>query len=348
MKKLILLILLIAIVASGAILIHKLFGNAGDRSYTTTIETSPVTQDYTAQSETIAQKKAKISQDVTIPLLNADRLFTHIKALDKQRYTDAERAQTRQYISQVLKTNGWSPVLQSFDNGVNVIAKRSGTDPNAGTILVGAHYDTVKGSPGADDNGSGVATVLEVARLLGKIKTPRSLQVAFFDGEELGLKGSIAFNTNKANLTDIKGAIILDMIGYACYKPGCQQYPEGLPIAPPTNKGNFLTVAGDLEHLPLIDAFDLKKFSGKPDVVKLSIPFKGLAIPDLLRSDHAPFWYQGIGAVIVTDTGNFRTPHYHQPSDKIANLDRSFFVGSANIVINVTANLLESQGSLEK
>ena len=67
-----------------------------------------------------------------------------------------------------------------------------------------------------------------------------------------------------------------------------------------------------------------------------------MLLPDTLRSDHAPFWYRGVGAVLLTDTANLRTPHYHQPSDTLVNLDRAFFTGVAQIVVNATNKLLDS------
>ncbi|NJO47556.1 MAG: M28 family peptidase [Oscillatoriales cyanobacterium RM2_1_1] len=77
-----------------------------------------------------------------------------------------------------------------------------------------------------------------------------------------------------------------------------------------------------------------------PPVVTLPVPLKGIFTPDVLRSDHAPFWYQQIPAVLVTDTANLRSPHYHQPSDTLENLDREFFLGSAQVVVNTLAKLL--------
>ncbi len=283
--------------------------------------------------------------------VSGERLLTHIQQLNFQRYTTTERSRTRTYITTELKKFGWTPKLENFDNGVNIFAERPGTNKTAKTILVGAHYDTVASSPGADDNASGVAVMLEVARLLGSRPTTRTLQLAFFDQEEAGLLGSKAFVTHKARLENLGGAIVMDMVGYACYTPGCQKYPAGLPVTPPSNKGDFLVVVGDTEHLPLLNAFknsqnipptaQNKQESNLPAVLTLPIPLKGLLTPDTLRSDHAPFWYQGAGAVLVTDTANLRTPHYHQPSDVPATIERSFFIGSAQIVVNTTTALLE-------
>ncbi|MEH2069826.1 MAG: M20/M25/M40 family metallo-hydrolase [Nostoc sp.] len=277
--------------------------------------------------------------------VSADMLLTHIQNLNFQRYTTTERSRTRTYITNELKKFGWKPKLEKFTNGVNIFAERVGTNKAAKAILVGAHYDTVAFSPGADDNASGVAVMLEVARLLGSRSTPRTLQLAFFDQEEAGLLGSQAFVRKTARLENLGGAVVMDMVAYACYTVGCQKYPAGLPVNSPSNKGDFLVVVGDTEHLPLLNAFQNleknKEKSSLPAVLTLPIPLKGLLTPDTLRSDHAAFWYQGVGAVLVTDTANLRTPHYHQPSDVPATIDRSFFTGAAQIVVNATTTLLE-------
>ncbi|ODG98284.1 peptidase M28 [Nostoc sp. KVJ20] len=291
------------------------------------------------------------------PQVSADRLLTHVQKLNFQRYTTKERSLTRTYITTELTKLGWKPKLENFSDGVNIFAERPGTSIAAKAILVGAHYDTVASSPGADDNASGIAVLLEVARLLGSRPTPRTLQLAFFDQEEIGLLGSQAFVSKTARLQNLGGAIVMDMVGYACYTPGCQKYPAGLPVTPPSDKGDFLAVVGDTEHLPLLNAFQNsqnvpsialnKEESNLPAILTLPIPFKGLLTPDTLRSDHAPFWYQGVGAVLVTDTANLRTPHYHQPSDVPATIERSFFTGAAQIVVNATTALLEKTEVLE-
>lgn len=274
--------------------------------------------------------------------ISADKLFTHIQKLNFQRYTFEGRSLTRTYIINELQKLGWKPKLEDFSAGINIFAERTGTDKKAGAILVAAHFDTVAASPGADDNASGVAVVLEVARLLNSYSTPRTLQLAFFDQEETGLLGSKAFISKKTRLKNLRGVIVMDMVGYACYTAGCQQYPKALPVKPPTDKGDFLAVVGDTEHLPLLNAFQNSNSANLPPVLTLPIPLKGLLAPDTLRSDHAPFWYQGVGAVLVTDTANLRTPHYHQPSDIPATIDRPFFLGAAQIVVNATARLLDN------
>ncbi len=303
------------------------------------------------------QPQSELKTVDSTPQVSTDKLLNHIQKLNFQRYTIKERSLTRTYIITELRKLGWKPKLENFFEGVNIFAERVGTNKAAKAILVAAHYDTVASSPGADDNASGIAVVLEVARLLGSRSTPRTLQLAFFDQEEAGLLGSQAFVSKAAHLQNLGGAIVMDMVGYACYTAGCQKYPAGLPVTSPSDKGDFLAVIGDTEHLPLLNAFQNshllpstalnKQKSNLPPILTLPIPFKGLLTPDTLRSDHAPFWYQGIGAVLVTDTANLRTPHYHKPSDVPATIERSFFTGAAQIVVNATTTLLEKNEILK-
>jgi Zn-dependent M28 family amino/carboxypeptidase len=280
------------------------------------------------------------------PQIDASRLLNHLESLSFERYNPADRDRARRYLTQTLEMLGWSTILQSFEGGINVVAERSGTDPQAGTLLVGAHYDTVKGSPGADDNASAVAVILEIARLLRSRPTPRTLKLVFFDLEEQGLRGSLNYVATDEQIKDLRGAVILEMLGYACYMAGCQQYPEGLPISPPSDRGDFLAIVGNQEHLRLLNAFQATSQPSLPPTLTLAVPLKGLLMPDLLRSDHAPFWYQGIGAVMVTDTANFRNPHYHQPSDTLDTIDQKFLTGAAQLIANTIAALLEDRNDL--
>ncbi len=298
------------------------------------------------ESETATVESQQIESN--IPQVSSERLFSDVQQLSFQRFTASERRRTRNYIINELKKLGWKPSLEQFQTGINVFAEKQGTDSEAGAILIGAHYDTVFKSPGADDNASGVAVLLEIARLFNSRSTPRTLQLAFFDKEEAGLLGSRAFVTNTARLNNLRGVIIMDMVGYACYTPGCQKTPSGFPITPISDKGDFLAVVGDTEHLPLLNSFKKIEISSNlPPIFTLPVPLKGVLTPDVLRSDHAPFWLQGIGALLVTDTANLRSPYYHQPSDTTANIERNFFIGAAQLVVNAINYLLSGSGSLE-
>ena len=332
MKKWIGLALLVLVVV-GVVNSSKFLPHQSSRRFQQQITVVQQSKASTANAASMYVNTLKVSRQ---------KLLAHIRALNYRRYTEAERVRTRSYVTKSLKQLGWKPELQTFEGGVNIFAQRQGTDAKAGSILVGAHYDTVPTSPGADDNATGVAVVLEIARLLGSRPTPRTLQLALFDREELGLLGSRAFVADKKHLENLQGAIVMDMVGFACHQVGCQKYPQGLPVVPPSDRGDFLAVVGDMEHATLLDAF---QSSGQeiPPVLTLPVPLKGMLMPDTLRSDHAPFWYRGVGAVLLTDTANLRTPHYHQPSDTPATLDKSFFTASAQLVVNATTKLLEAR-----
>jgi hypothetical protein len=275
------------------------------------------------------------------PVIEPQRLLADVEELSFPRFTAGDRQRARRSIVQSLEQAGWQPQLQDFGNGVNILAEKPGTDPAAGPILLGAHYDTVARSPGADDNTTSVATILEVARLLAQQPMPRTLQLAFFDLEEAGLLGSQAYVRQMPAAPTLEGAILLDMIGYACSQPGCQSYPP-LPITPPTNQGDFLAAIGDQGHPQLTDTLVKAGDTHLPQVLTLSVPTFGALTPDLIRSDHTPFWRKGIGAVLLTDTANFRNPNYHQPSDTPDTIDQSFFLGCAQIIVNALTDLLQS------
>ncbi len=287
-------------------------------------------------------------------------LLDHVSQVSQPRATPAQKPPIRSYITDQLASYGLTPLIQSYDNpltgqpetgGVNIVAELAGSDPSAGTIVLGAHYDTHVGSPGADDNGSAIATLLEAARLFSAASNsssspfPSTLKIVFFDQEEQqpdgsGLLGSLAF-TQLNNIANLRGAVILDMVGYACRTPGCQQYPDRLPVQTVPETGEFLAVLGLSTHTELIGAFIGSAQTSLPLVLTLPVPKATLRFfPDLLRSDHAPFWEREIPAVFVTDTANFRNPNYHTASDTPETLDPTFLKGSAQHIVNAVAALI--------
>jgi hypothetical protein len=194
-------------------------------------------------------------------------------------------------------------------------------------IVIGAHYDTVPGSPGADDNATGVAVLLELARDIasGPLKYP--VQLVAFDMEEYGYLGSSHHAAKyKQQQKSIRLMISLEMLGYCNHNPNSQSYPPGLKDFYP-NSGNFIALIGTLPTVP-----DLIKLSGKirksgQPCEWLPVPNRGLIVPDTRRSDHVPFWDNGYPAIMVTDTANMRNPHYHRGSDRIETLDLDFLAG---------------------
>ncbi|MEG4085423.1 M28 family peptidase [Microcoleus sp. POL10_C6] len=194
-------------------------------------------------------------------------------------------------------------------------------------IVIGAHYDTVPGTPGADDNATGVAVLLELARDLasGPLKYP--VQLVAFDMEEYGYLGSSHHAAKyKQQQKSIRLMISLEMLGYCNHNPNSQSYPHGLKYFYP-NSGNFIALIGTLRTVPdLINLSGKIRKSGQP-CEWLPVPNRGLIVPDTRRSDHVPFWDNGYPAIMVTDTANMRNPHYHRESDRIETLDLDFLAG---------------------
>ena len=201
-------------------------------------------------------------------------------------------------------------------------------------MLIGAHFDTVEGSPGADDNASACAVLLEVACHLSGSAGDRPIHFVAFNLEEEDLLGSRAYAAHlKATGQDILGAIVLECVGYASRVEGSQQKPAGVPAPVPT-VGDFLAVIGNDRAQPLVEAM----LAARPSVpelplVPLIVPGCGEVLPDTRRSDHAAFWDCGVPALMLTDTANFRNPHYHQPSDTIETLDLDFMAKVARTVM---------------
>lgn len=274
-------------------------------------------------------------------VVDPERLMADVRALAFERFTPAQRQKARGIIAHALTAMGYLPELNGYRSGINIVVERPGTDPTAAAVLVGAHFDTVQGSPGADDNASGVAVALEVARQLRDRPTRRPLRVVFFDEEEQGLVGSAAYTRSPSRTEGLAAAVIVEMVGYTCKSAGCQRFPPGLPAGIAPDVGEFVAVVGDLEHLDLLAAFRRAAGPDRPPVFALPVPDKGDGLPDTRRSDHAPFWDHGIGAVMVTDTADLRNPHYHRPSDTPETLDPVFLAGVAAVVIDATAELLD-------
>jgi len=204
-------------------------------------------------------------------------------------------------------------------------------------LLIGAHYDSVPGTPGADDNASGVAALLACAKIAGEVSETLGICFVAFNREEDGLIGSSDFvvsGIRELNL-NIKEAHILEMIGYSSEEPGSQSLPKRLPIRIPT-VGNFLGLIGNRDSSRLVPRLRRRAWSYCPDlpIVTLQV-YLGLErwMPSLWRSDHAPFWQARIPAVLWTDTAEFRNPNYHGPEDKPETLNYRFLRSTTGLLV---------------
>lgn len=216
---------------------------------------------------------------------------------------------------------------QHYNWILNLASAPLDSDPLASTppILIGAHYDTVPGSPGADDNATGVAVLLELARSIAAQPIRYPVRCVAFDLEEYGLIGSTAYAQYlRQQQQAIRLMLSLEMLGYCDQTPNSQQYPPGLSYFYPSC-GNFIALIGNWRSIP-----DLMRLSqcirrmGDVPCEWLPAGVRGKLVPDTRRSDHAPFWDQGYQAIMVTDTANLRNPHYHRSSDRLATLDLEF------------------------
>jgi Peptidase family M28 len=217
----------------------------------------------------------------------------------------------------------------------NIVAQISFCDRPKKHYLVGAHYDSVAGTVGADDNASAIAVQLEIARHLMLLKDAHELDLAVkfvsFPLEEPPAFGSrymgssvYAHNARKSN-EQIDGMICLEMVGYTCHDPGCQAYPFPLMFLDYPKQGDYIGIVGNFKSREF--ARDLSKaFSKNPDlpVVRLTVPGGGYLLPSVGLSDHSSFWHTGYKAAMITDTAFYRNPHYHLSSDTMEKLDYGF------------------------
>ena len=222
----------------------------------------------------------------------------------------------------------------------NVVATKCPDRPGQGEefppLLIGAHYDTVSGSPGADDNASGLVVLLEVAFRLRAQPLTRPVWLAAFCLEEQDRLGSRAFASRlKAERRELVGAIILECVGFARSEAGTQQTPPGVPITVPT-QGDFLAIVGNEASRSLVHQLEqeAQRHARSLKTLSLVVPGQGEAMPHTRRSDHASFWDAGYPAVVLTDTANFRNPHYHRDTDTVDTLNLEFL---SNVAAMATA-----------
>lgn len=281
-----------------------------------------------------------LSPDFFRDTVSIDRIRGHIQALEGPRHPVAapealERA--AEYIENHLSGLGYDMSEHCFaDSGRefrNVIATRTGLLHPEQRVLVLAHFDTVADTPGADDNASGVALLLELAEILQPYRFERTIHLIGVNLEEnriegdseSGTRGSRALAGHVRTLGwEIEGVVVLESVAFAS-DTVLQTYPAGVAL-PVSNRANFIAVVGNETSLALVQGFAraIEKYRIDLPHVCMALPGNGETLPDSRRSDHAPFWDQGYKAVMITDTTNFRSPHYHRPGDTLETLDLDF------------------------
>ncbi len=234
------------------------------------------------------------------------------------------------HIEAGLRSAGLAPRRQTFQarggECHNVEAELRGAGPPGEIVILGAHYDSVVGSPGANDNGSGVAALLALARSLARSPAPhRTVRLVFFVNEEppffttreMGSRVHARRSAERGE--DIRAMISLETIGYFDDRPGSQRYPLGLLKWFYPDRGDFIGFVANLRSRKLLRAA-LAAFRDEAP-----IPSRGAALPGFVPgvgwSDHWSFWQEGYPAIMVTDTAPFRYPHYHSHRDTPDRLD---------------------------
>jgi Zn-dependent M28 family amino/carboxypeptidase len=249
------------------------------------------------------------------------------------------------WIKNEFETLGMNVAIQGKFN--NIIASYGEIDSEF-SVIVGAHYDSVPNSPGADDNASAIAGLLALAK---KLRATQHHSIGFiaFNREEDGLLGSTEYvnSLTEQQKKNITCAHILEMIGYASNKPGTQSLPPDLPINI-GDKGDFIAILANKKSNNLIS-----KIIDTADQHTPSLPVKCLKVflgiekmfPHLLRSDHAPFWKSNIPSLMWTDTSEFRNPNYHRFSDTPETLNYAFLYSVVELLrysilqqVNITAD----------
>lgn len=245
------------------------------------------------------------------------RNYRHCRALN----------QAADYIESVFEESGYAPVCQEFTvyqkNYANIIAELAGTSRQDEIIVIGAHYDTVSNVPGADDNASAVAMLLELAGLLKGADPARTIRFVAFANEEPPFFGTsdmgsaVYARACKARKDNIAAMICLESVGYYSDRPGSQRLPFPLGLFYPS-RGDFIAFVGNLRSAGLtrrcVESFRRQT----------KFPCEGGAVPAFIPgvawSDQRSFWKQGYPAVMVTDTALYRNPNYHTISDESGTL----------------------------
>jgi Zn-dependent M28 family amino/carboxypeptidase len=262
-----------------------------------------------------------------------NRLRSHLQEIIRERdpYLSTQgHFYVQTYIQQTLSQ--WGEVeLHKFQPEArvhqNLILHVPGRKPKLAPIVIGAHYDGVPGSPGADDNASGVAVLLELARFFHSNPPRRSLQLIAFDLEEYGMVGSEVYAKQlAAQQQKIHLMLSLEMLGYCKQERNTQSYPQPLEKFYP-DRGNFIGLIGNIPTIPLM--LRLRHHLQKAQVPCQWLPagWQGKFLRESRLSDHAPFWDAGYRAIMVTDTAFMRNPHYHKASDTFETLDLDFMAG---------------------
>ena len=248
---------------------------------------------------------------------------------DRSIYRPGNLKAAADYVFQNFAAMGYAPRRQTFisrkEEVGNVIA---GDENPGGYYILGAHFDTVAGTPGADDNASGVAVLLEVARLARNLTPPRPWAFIGFTCEEPpafftpDMGSRVYAKRARQQKANILGMLCLEMVGYYSQAPHSQSLPLPLKLMGYPTTGNFIGLVSDRRSRPLMVRLEAAIKGGcRLPTVTLAVPLGGHILPEVRLSDHANFWDEGYPAIMLTDTAFMRNPNYHEPGDVMDLLD---------------------------
>ncbi|HQN20088.1 MAG TPA: M28 family peptidase, partial [Syntrophobacteraceae bacterium] len=271
----------------------------------------------------------------------AERLRDHVRTLtvtigERSMLQPENLEKARLYIESFYQDLGLPVEGQFYQYGDirvgNVISRIDAVEDPSNRFLVGAHYDSVGGTVGADDNAAAIAVQLETARALmrspGGLKAGTSVKFVSFTLEEpptfaTRYMGSRVYARDaRGRREKLDGMICLEMVGYYRDQPGSQSYPFPLMFMNYPKEGNFIGIVGNSKSRGLTRSLE-QAFRKNPHlpVISLTVPLNGWLMPPVRLSDHSAFWDEGYQAVMVTDSAFYRNPHYHLPSDTMDKLD---------------------------
>lgn len=281
-------------------------------------------------------------------------LMTHVRTLaseigERNVFRPQGLRAAAEYIHKVWTAQGFAVTEEAYEvhgqRCVNLIVEQRGSIKPDEIVLVGAHYDSLIGTVGANDNATGVALLLEMSDILKRATPTRTLRFVAFVNEEPPIfhteqMGSRVHARNaRRRGENIVAMISLETLGYYSQAPGSQHYPFPFGAFYPST-GNFLAVVGNLASRSLVTEF-MRHFMEATDV-----PVEGAAtfqwIPGVDWSDHWSFWKEGYPAVMLTDTAPYRYPEYHSPGDLPERINGPEFARAAHGIIGAIRRLAAS------
>ena len=278
-------------------------------------------------------------------MVSAESLKHHIENIHFDRnphdgYPKLEQA--AQYIKGVFQKAGLDVKEDPFQwegkSFKNIVAEKKGMTFPDRVYILGAHYDTVSGSLGADDNASGVAVLLEAGRNIQTVPLECTVRLIAFSLEEYDYVGSTHYVGNlRKGEEKILGMISLEMVGFTGLK---QDYPPYINPKYYPNVGDFIAVIGNERSKELLEKVrgSFKDHVSQLPLEFLLVPGNGEGMEEVRLSDHSTFWDQGFPALMITDTAFLRNPNYHLPSDRMETLDFEFM---RKVAIGVSYSITE-------